>query len=530
VKLNLGCGREYRPGWINIDKDSAVEPDMVVDLDRVPWPLPDAIADTILLKFVLEHLGQSTADFNGVMGELYRIAKPGAVIEIHSRHPQHSDFLDDPSCVRKITPTILSFYDHGAGEVWCAAKELKRSIAPSLGVDFELIDALYFPDAQIAGRQFDGGRPIAELAQIYNNVIRSTTTKLKVHKPLRLGRSLQRYGALCIERHGGLGDVIMALAAANAVKQISGKPVYLITAEPMRALAEACPVLDGVLIGENAAAVLDERYREQGGVLRAEVGAAMYGLSRLHQVDAYLEDFGLVAPASVKEVVLRDPNAEQHARFAESLPAPSDGCKRVLVHPAIGDANRTWPAANWRELCERLSGDGHQVVMIGSSTHLPGRGVHAIDVPGVIDARDRLDFLETVALMRASDVLVSTDSGPIQLAAATAIHIVGIYSVVSGRQRLPFRQGVQGWRATALGPACSFSPCYMWMHDTEVVAKSASRSLLRVYSDWCLNPAKYSCMTEEITVDRVYEAVCATSRDAGLSDAPRAHQDIHVAK
>jgi ADP-heptose:LPS heptosyltransferase len=515
VRLNLGCGREYRPGWINVDNDPTVEPDLLFDLNNPVWPVEDNSADFILLKFVLEHVGQSTEVFNGIMRELYRIAKPDAVLEIHSRHPQHSDFFDDPTCVRKITPEVLAFFDLGAGETWRATKLSKRSLTPVLNIDFETVEALYNLDAQLAERGLAGGQSVAEMARTSNNVIQSTTIKLQARKPLKFGRSLQRYGAICLERHVGMGDVLMALAAANALKQIAGKPVYLITSEAMRPLAEASPVLAGVITDANAAAGLDEQYRDTGGVLRADLSPALFGLSRLHQVDAFLEHFGQMAPASAKEIVLRDPNEEVHARFAESLPPPVPGCKRVLVHAATGDANRTWPVGKWDELCKRLNGDGHQVVLIGASAALTDRGVHKIESGNIIDGTERLSMLETLALMHRSDVLVSTDSGPVQLAGATDIHIVSIYSVSSGRQRLPFRHGALGWRATALAPACPFTPCYKYIHDMEVVRQVRPPSLLRMYADWCLSPEKYRCMTDEFTVDMVYAGV----RDA-LLEAP----------
>lgn len=507
MRLNLGCGREYRPGWINVDKDPTVEPDLLFDLDSPVWPFNDNSADFILLKFVLEHVGQSTDVFNNIMRELYRVAKPDAVIEIHSRHPQHSDFFDDPTCVRKITPEVLAFYDQGVGETWRAEKQPKRSLTPVLKVDFEAVEALYNLDVQLAERGLAGGQSVADFARTSNNVIQSTTIKLAARKPFRFGRSLQKYGAICLERHVGMGDVLMTIAAANALKQISGKPVYLMTSEAMRPLAEASPVLAGVFSDADACLGLDEQYRDMGGVLRADFSPAMFGLSRLHQVDAFLEHFGQMADSDAKEIVLRDPREQAHAQFADSLPPPAPGGRRVLVHAATGDANRTWPADRWAELCERLSRDGHQIVLIGMSTALTDRGVHRIEGGTVIDATERLNMLETLALMRRADVLVSTDSGPVQLAGATDIQIVCLYSVSSGRQRLPFRHGTLGWRATALAPACPFTPCYKYIHDMEIVRQVRPPSLLRMYADWCLRPEKYVCMTDELTVDIVYDAV-----------------------
>ena len=34
IKLNLGCGNDYRRGWLNCDKSKEVNPDKVVDLEK----------------------------------------------------------------------------------------------------------------------------------------------------------------------------------------------------------------------------------------------------------------------------------------------------------------------------------------------------------------------------------------------------------------------------------------------------------------------------------------------------------------
>ncbi len=71
--------------------------------------------------------------------------------------------------------------------------------------------------------------------------------------------------------------------------------------------------------------------------------------------------------------------------------------------------------------------------------------------------------------------------------------------------------------ATALAPACEFTPCYKFIHDMDVVRQVRPPSIIRLYADWCINPDKYRCMTDDITVDIVYAAV----RDALAADIKR---------
>lgn len=75
--LNVGCGLDIRPGWTNVDLVDHGG-NQIVDLNRYPWPFADNTFDFILCSHVLEHL----QNFNAVVNELHRIAKPRGVIDV----------------------------------------------------------------------------------------------------------------------------------------------------------------------------------------------------------------------------------------------------------------------------------------------------------------------------------------------------------------------------------------------------------------------------------------------------------------
>jgi predicted SAM-dependent methyltransferase len=56
MKLNLGCGFNKLDGFVNVDKQAACQPDMVLDLERLPWPFEDASVSEVAAFHVLEHL------------------------------------------------------------------------------------------------------------------------------------------------------------------------------------------------------------------------------------------------------------------------------------------------------------------------------------------------------------------------------------------------------------------------------------------------------------------------------------------
>jgi len=91
MKLNLGCGSDYRQGYVNVDRIPGVA-DVVHDLNVFPYPWPDNSADEIVARHVLEHL----EDIRKVMDELWRILKPGGQLLIYVPHFSHFQALTHP--------------------------------------------------------------------------------------------------------------------------------------------------------------------------------------------------------------------------------------------------------------------------------------------------------------------------------------------------------------------------------------------------------------------------------------------------
>ena len=130
MKLNLGCGSRHLEGWLNIDTVASLQPDRVMDLEQTPWDLPTDAAEEVLLNHVLEHLGASTASFLGVMGELHRVCRDGALIRISVPHPLHEHYRTDPSHVRPVTPQTLSMFSRAECDQAAAAGSSFSSTVP----------------------------------------------------------------------------------------------------------------------------------------------------------------------------------------------------------------------------------------------------------------------------------------------------------------------------------------------------------------------------------------------------------------
>lgn len=138
MKLNLGCGLNKIEGFVNVDKYETCEPDLLMDLEETPWKIGTNEVDEVLFNHSLEHLGQQTDTFLGIIQELYRVCKTGATIQINVPHPRHDNFLGDPTHVRPVTPEMLALFSKRAN-LYCQEIGAANSpLALYLGVDFEV--------------------------------------------------------------------------------------------------------------------------------------------------------------------------------------------------------------------------------------------------------------------------------------------------------------------------------------------------------------------------------------------------------
>ena len=104
--LDIGCGRHKTPGAVGIDSNPRSDADVLHDLDSVPYPFPDDSFDLIVGNQVIEHV----ADILAVMAELYRIARPGAVIRLDTPHYSDIASYTDPTHRHHLTTESFSYF------------------------------------------------------------------------------------------------------------------------------------------------------------------------------------------------------------------------------------------------------------------------------------------------------------------------------------------------------------------------------------------------------------------------------------
>jgi ubiquinone/menaquinone biosynthesis C-methylase UbiE len=109
MQLNVGCGRNILPGWVNIDCAAVPGVDVTYDLDNCanePLPFADNSVNAFLLSHVIEHIRQALP----LMQELHRVAEPGAKATIRVPHGASDDAWEDPTHVSAYFPGSFGYF------------------------------------------------------------------------------------------------------------------------------------------------------------------------------------------------------------------------------------------------------------------------------------------------------------------------------------------------------------------------------------------------------------------------------------
>lgn len=117
MKLNIGCGNRKLEGFVNVDYNPAVGPDVVCDVSR-GLPFADGSVDEVFMSHSLEHVDPLWP----FLDELMRVCADGALLRIvvpHSSaplafYPQHATYWSAASW-----QTMRTDVPNPTGEAYC---------------------------------------------------------------------------------------------------------------------------------------------------------------------------------------------------------------------------------------------------------------------------------------------------------------------------------------------------------------------------------------------------------------------------
>jgi 3-deoxy-D-manno-octulosonic-acid transferase/heptosyltransferase-1 len=214
---------------------------------------------------------------------------------------------------------------------------------------------------------------------------------------------------------------------------------------------------------------------ERVPALSMEVHALDRGLALLEQIG--------VPRASIEYQVPHDAEADAAVASFLSENGISADADLVLIHPMARWRTKLWTSRGFADLADALQADGLHVVFSG------GHGdASAIDaIAALMKSRCRRfdgrgGLRDLAALCRRARVVVSTDTGPMHLAAAVGTPVVALFGPTA-----PNRTGPYGHQHEVIQSGVQCSPCFKRRCRSQVVEE-------------------FGCM-KRIEVDQVHEAV-----------------------
>ena len=128
--LDVGCGINKYPGAIGIDSNPVSRADVIVDLEKFPWPFASGSFANIRAIHVIEHL----ADVVGAMEEFHRLLRPGGVLRIETPHYTDYSSFCDPTHKQHLNSFSFRYFGekHGGFGYYSQARFHEKSVRVTL--------------------------------------------------------------------------------------------------------------------------------------------------------------------------------------------------------------------------------------------------------------------------------------------------------------------------------------------------------------------------------------------------------------
>jgi len=147
-----------------------------------------------------------------------------------------------------------------------------------------------------------------------------------------------------------------------------------------------------------------------------------------HEVDIKLRNlgsYGIKAGGRDLELFLTDADHKEAAVFADKLKKNKKGF--IVVHPFGSKRNKWWDSANVERFCGLVAEKfGFTPVLIGGAGEAPFAEGMA-KASGAVSAAGKLSIRGSAALIYNSELIVTTDSGPMHMAQALHVPTVALF-------------------------------------------------------------------------------------------------------
>jgi SAM-dependent methyltransferase len=149
LALDVGCGlKRAEPGAIGMDWVPESGAEVVWDVNRRPWPLPDNSFARVHLSHIVEHLDDIVAG----MREVHRVARDGARVFIVTPHFSSHNSYTDPTHRHHLAAATFEYF---------TGRPFATFLAPGSGFELVKVELTFGGNLLLDG----AGRWIAKRSQ-----------------------------------------------------------------------------------------------------------------------------------------------------------------------------------------------------------------------------------------------------------------------------------------------------------------------------------------------------------------------------
>ena len=129
----------------------------------------------------------------------------------------------------------------------------------------------------------------------------------------------------------------------------------------------------------------------------------------------------------------------------------------IVINPAARWKSKLWPERNFAMLADRLVREKHAVVVFTGSREDRelNRNILSMMEEQALNWAGETTLKELAALAHHADVFISTDTGPMHLAAAAGVTVLALFGPTA-----PWRTGPYGSKHIILRAGTECSPCF----------------------------------------------------------------------
>lgn len=156
----------------------------------------------------------------------------------------------------------------------------------------------------------------------------------------------------------------------------------------------------------------------------------------------------------------------------------------ILLQPGARWLNKRWPLEHFKTLARELQArhSSHRLAVLGGKDDAPlGASIAEACAPSCLDLTGKLSLSEMIEMIRACDLMVTNDTGPMHVAAALRKSVVGLFGPTEPTRTGPYGQTGNVLRlelpcSPCMKPKCRLSPpnqCLTNLLPSKVLEKSS---------------------------------------------------------